>query len=516
MGYRKVLILGGTILLLFIMALPSLAATPDDEALVQKAEQNLQEENYEEALAQLTEAWEKGGHTPKKALLLGQVNRLMLNYPKAKGYLEEALRLKPDLHPAQLMLADTLIALDQPKDAVPILQKLEAAGFEPGQTAFLLGVTATKEGKYSEAIDYFRKAQTDPKMAQEATFQASLALAALNRVKEAEKTMAESIALNPQSQTADFAQRYLGVLKERAESLRPFHITVSAGYDYDSNISVSPSSPGEVTNISGKGGSVFNQTALMEYTLMPAGPFSILGQYSYFQNFHPTVPGFDIMSHFLGLTPTYGFKNGRFWLPFSYTYMDLQSSKYYTGFLLTPTYLHLLTEHVGVEVGAKYNRQYYTSPVFFTQDDRSGKAYGGSLGLYYFFKQQKGFAQVRASLEHNATTGNNWDSTTYRLLLTLLYPVTDKFKCNIFLDLRNQPFDHIFYNGVTVGNVAGAPLLPQSKRLDQILILGLQTSYELLKGLEFGIHWYYIRDNSNINLYNYKRHIVGCQFAYRY
>jgi len=39
--------------------------------------------------------------------------------------------------------------------------------------------------------------QKNPKLAQEAKFQASLALAALNRVKEARKAMEESIALNP-------------------------------------------------------------------------------------------------------------------------------------------------------------------------------------------------------------------------------------------------------------------------------------------------------------------------------
>jgi tetratricopeptide (TPR) repeat protein len=504
------------VLLLLAAASAALAISPYDDVLVQRAMQNIQQENYDEALTQLSEAWAKGTHTPEKAFLLGQVYRLMLNYPKAKEYLEEALRMKPGLHPAQLMLADTLIALDQAKEAVPVLQKLEAAGFEPGQTAFLLGIAATKDGRYSEAVDYFRKAETDPRMAQEAKFQASLALAALNRVKEAQKTMAESIALNPQTQTADFAKRYMGVLAERAETLRPFHITASMGYDYDSNISVAPAAAGQATKISGKGGSVFNQTALMEYTLLPAGPFSILGQYSYFQNFHPTVPGYDIMSHFVGVTPTYGFKNGRFWFPCSSTYMDLQSDKYYTGFLFTPTYLHLFTENIGVEVGAKYNRQYYTQPVFFVQDDRSGKAYGGSLGLYYFFKKQKGYLQARASLERNITTGNNWDSTTYRLLLSALYPITDKWKYNIFVDLMNQPFDNIFYNGVTVGNIAGAPLLPEPFRHDKILIFGMQSTYEFLKGLEFGVHWYYIRDNSNVSLYNYSRHIVGCQFAYRY
>jgi len=515
MRYRGAF-LGWLLVWFLLAACPALAVTPYDDVLVQQAAKNLQQENYDEALAQLTEAWQKGAHTPEKAFLLGQVNRLMLNYPKAKEYLEEALRLKPDFHPAQFMLADTLLALDRPKEALPILQKLEASGFEPGQTAFLLGITATKEGRYSDALGYFRKAQTDPKVGQEAMFQASLALAALNRIKEAKESMERSIAVNPQTQTADFAQRYLGVLSQRMEEQRPFHITVSAGYDYDSNISVSPSEPGQATGISGKGGSVFTQTALMEYNLFPTGPFSILGQYSYFQTFHPTVSGFDVMSHFMGLTPTYSFKSGRLWFPVSYTFMDLQSDKYYTAFLVNPTYLHLLNENIGFEVSGKYNRLYYWSPVFFPQDDRSGKLWGGSLGMYYFFKKQKGFLQSRFSYEHTHTTGANWDNSAYRLLLAALWPITDNFKYNIFLDMMIQPYEHPFYNGVTFDNIEGAPLIPQPKRMDRILIFGMQGTYEFLKGLEFGVHWYYIRDNSNIALYDYNRYIVGCQFAYRY
>ena len=77
--------------------------------------------------------------------------------------MQEAVRLKPDFRPAQLMLVDTLIALDQPKEARPILENLVAAGYEPGQTAFLMGVAATKEGQYSKALDYFRKAETTPR-----------------------------------------------------------------------------------------------------------------------------------------------------------------------------------------------------------------------------------------------------------------------------------------------------------------------------------------------------------------
>ena len=391
MAWRTGLILGFSVLLLALGTQASLAITPYDDVLVQQATQNVQQENYDEALAQLSQAWEKGAHTPEKAFLFGQVYRLMLNYAKAREYLQEALRLKPDFRPAQLMLADTLLALDQPKEARPILQNLLAAGYEPGQTAFLMGVAATKEGRYSEALDYFRKAGAEPKVAQEAKFQASLALAALNRVKEAKTAMEESIALNPQSQTADFAKRYMGVLSQRADELRPFHITVSSGFDYDSNVTLAPGGGAAEVAVSGKASAVFFQTALMEYTVLPAGPFSLLTQYSYFQNFHPAVQGYDIMSHIIGMTPTYALNNGRFWLPVNYTYMDLQSDKYYTGFLVTPTYLHLVTEKIGLEVGARFNNQHYWTPLYLSQDNRSGNAWGGNVGMYYFFKKQKGF-----------------------------------------------------------------------------------------------------------------------------
>ncbi|MCL4503332.1 MAG: tetratricopeptide repeat protein [Deltaproteobacteria bacterium] len=168
-----------------LMGAPAWGVSPYDDVLVQKAVQDLAKENYDEALAELTEAWQKGFHSPEKAFLLGQTYRRMLNYPKAKEYLEEALRLKPNLPQAQLMLADTLLSLDKPKGAIPLLQALEPTGYEPGQVTLLRGMAEAKEGRYSIALDYFQKASQDPKVAQEAKFEASLALAALNRMKEA-------------------------------------------------------------------------------------------------------------------------------------------------------------------------------------------------------------------------------------------------------------------------------------------------------------------------------------------
>jgi tetratricopeptide (TPR) repeat protein len=506
MTRKSTFILALVFLCALVFSRPGLGTTPYDDVMVQQAAQNLQQENYDEALALLTQAWEKGTRTPEKAFLLGQTYRLMLNYPKAREFLQEALRLKPNLPQAQLMLADTFLALDKPKEALPILQSLEAAGYEPGQTAYLQGMVLVKEGKYSEALEYFRKAQEDPKMAQEAAFQASLALAALNRLKEARSSMEKVIKLGPESQTADFAQRYMGLLEKRLEETRPFHFGVTTGFDYDSNVTLSPGSPGSATQVSGGGDVVYTQTAVAEYNFFADKPFSLTAQYAYYQNFHHRITSYDMWSNYCALIPTYNFKSGRLWLPMSYNYTDVGSDKYYTGFMVTPTVLYLLNQNWGLEFGARYNRKYYWTPVSVPQDDRSGKNLGGSVGAYYFFKNQKAFVQMRLSYEHDFTIGTNWDSSYYRMLLAVLYPITDKWKVNAFLDLLYQPFDNRFFDGTTFVDA----------RNDKVLIFGLQVGYEIVKGLEFNVHYYMTRDDSNVSLYDYSRHIVGCQLGYRF
>ena len=255
--------------------------------------------------------------------------------------------------------------------------------------------------------------------------------------------------------------------------------------------------------LAGQGDQVFTQTATFEYNFNANQPFSLLTQYSYFQNFHPRISSFDMMSHYVGAIPTYTYKSGRVWLPFNYNYVDVQSDKYFTGFLVNPTWLHLLNEHVGVEGTARFNRNTTGLPIGIPQDDRNGKDLGGSLGAYYFFKKQTGFLQARFSYDHDSTVGSNWDSSSYRLLLAALYPVTEKLKVNAFVDLNLQPFDHQFFNGVGIRRQA----------FDKTIITGLQITYNVWKGLDFNVHYFFTRDDSNTPLYNYTRHIVGCQLS---
>jgi len=501
-------VLGGAIVSLMITGGMAIAVSPYDDIMVDRAANNYQQENYDEALGEMNQAWEKGAKTPIKAFYLGMLHYRLGDYVKAQEYLEKTVNLKRDFHEAQLQLAILLIGLDKADQATPYLEDLAAAGFQPTQTAMLLGQAASKQKQYAKAVEYFRQAQADPKLAQEAKVQESLALAAQDRPKEAKKILESAIVQDPNSPTAGFAQRYVDTLDRRIKDTQPFHFNVTGVFDYDSNVTLQPGDTGAAQAVSGAGDFVMTQIANFEYQLFPTGTYGLMAQYSIFQNFHRRLTRYDLLSHTWGMVPSVRFQQGTLWLPFNYNYTDLQSEKYYTGFTFTPTYLHMLNPKWGLEVGTKFSRQYFWWPLPFNQEDRSGKYYGGSLGTYYFFKQQKGYLQARIYYERADSGGSNWDSSTYHLLLAALYPVTDKWKFSGFVDLAMQPFDNPWYNG--------NPTAINSTRLDKILMLGVQSTYEIYKGIEFNVHYYYVRDNSNLPLYDYNRHIWGAQIGYRY
>ena len=499
-----VLILGG----ILIAPAGTWASSTADQVLMQRVLQNLSQENYEEALRDLTRAWQQGPQTAEKAYLFGRIYRQMMEYKEAQQYLEEALRLQPVFPEAQLMLADTLIGLNQPEKAVPVLEQLQASGYEPGQTAFLQGMAAYKQKQFSRAVEYFRQAQQEPKLAQEAKFQESLALAAQNRLTEARKAMEATVNLNPDSQLAGLAQGYVTAMDVRLKDVRRFRFYGALGFDYDSNVTLQPGGPTAAQFVSGKSDWFYSQSATLEYNVIPSGPFALWGQYTYYQNFHFKIGSYDLWSNTVGLTPAYTWPNSRLWVPFVFNYSDVGSSKYFTSYNLNPTYLYLITSKVGVEAGLRLARNYYWFPVFLPQDDRSGRAIAGSLALYYFLKNQEGYLQARFSYSHDFTSGSNWENNNYLLSLSALYPVTKGLRLRAFADLNFQPYLYNWYNG--------NPAESNPKRHDTIFIGGVEATQRIYKGLEFNVHYYYIRDKSNISLYNYSRHLVGCQVGYRY
>ncbi|MCL6621983.1 MAG: tetratricopeptide repeat protein [Syntrophobacterales bacterium] len=495
-------------LLLSVPAGAAPAPPPAATALPPAVQGHLARQEYEEARELLLRAWEQGPRTAALALALGQVHRHLLDYPRALGYLEEARRQEPENPEVLFLLADTLIALDRTAEARPLLAALVARGYRPGPTQYLLGLAAAKERRPAEAAAHFRQAARDPVVAQEAALQESLSLAAARRLGEAESRLQETVRLGPYTGSGALARELLLAWEPRLPEVRRFRARVAAGFAYDSNVTLQPGAGAAAQQVSGQGDVFYHHLAELEYNLLPAGPWALWASYSFYQTLHRRLTRYDVLSHTWALTPTYVRPRTRWWLPLSFSYIDVGSDKYSTAFTASPTLLHLLTPRVGLEAGLRLARLYYWLPVFQPQDDRSGRQLGASAGLYYFLADGRGFVLLRFNYDHVATSGDNWDRNAYRLTLGARYPVTSRLTLRGFGEISWQPYVHVW-----VGDNFAAI---NPRRRDTLYTVGAEASYRLWRGLEAVASWYFIRDDSNIALYDYRRHLVGLQLGYRH
>jgi len=411
------------------------------------------------------------------------------------------------VYPEALQAAGRLITANRHEQALPILEKLAEAGFQPAKTYLYLGMVAAKQGRYDEALTYFDQAGADPETAQEAKYQRSLVLAAQGKLRDSREALQETIALNPLTPLAGLSRGYVATLEQSLREQQRLRLGVGTGVAYDSNVTLQPDATQSAQFISGRGDLLYYQHAELELSLFPARTYDVLLQYFYYQNFHRRLTAYDLLTHTVGPMFTYTFSQGKLWVPCNYNYTDLQSDKYYTAFNIAPLYLHMLNPQVGLEAGLRFTQSYYWLPVYIQNFDRTGPQGSATFGAYYFFPKRQGYLQARFGFTREFSNGSDYVNCLYRLLLAASYNPLERLNLKAGLELGIQPYDNNWVDGTTQS---------YPKRLDKMLLLRLDMTVGLYKGLEFNTHYYFETYDSNISLFTYNRHLVGCQLVYRY
>ncbi|HAY20827.1 hypothetical protein [Desulfobacca acetoxidans] len=308
---------------------------------------------------------------------------------------------------------------------------------------------------------------------------------------------------------------------EQAKTL-PIEMGFSAGLGFDSNVS---SNPMQINDESaqlkyGTGDFFYEHNANIGYTLPVTSDFGVKAQYFVNQNFHFRLTRFDILSHNISLIPKLRLFNnsGELVGLCNFNYLDIGSDKYRTFFTFIPTYFQMLTEKLMLETSLGYERRYYYAPIQTCHDDASAHNYTAGIGVYYFTNPERtAYLQMRFGYEGNAAFGNNWDYQAFRLLTAAAFPIVQKLRARIYLDLTYQWFSANWFDAHKSANpiyVATHPPFP--KRQDEIVAAGAQFFYDIRKDLALQANMDVVRDSSNIFWYAYDRYVFSLFLNYHY
>lgn len=461
-------------------------------------------ENFDEAVVLLKKARQEDPNSSLAAYYLGITYKQLQDYKLAKGQLTDAVTLTPKIKEALVELIEVLYQLGEIEEAKSYIATAERENIKPSQVAFLKGLVLLKAGENMDAITAFENAKViDPSLAQAADYQVGIANLKEKRFAEAKKVFHEIIILDPNSDLAGLSNEYMEALKRKEEAERPFRATLNVSGQYDTNVLLKPGDDTVATGISdesdwrevvtfmGQGRKKFNDN------------LGIDGQYSMYFAHQNDLGAYDVLSHTVVVTPNYYFKNGTLGIASGYNYTDVGRSKYMTTISASPLINYIIGNKHMLQANFKYQKKDFARDPFIPDEDRNSNDYGGGLGYYFFFAENKGFFGLHYGLNKEDAKGVNWRYLGNRFTATVLYPFFKKFKLSVAGDAFLQDFS----DTNTIFRV---------KRDDKVYTVSSMLAYNFWKEAELQFRYTYVRDNSNITVYDYDRSIYGLGIEYKF
>lgn len=454
-------------------------------------------ENYDEALTTLKKAREEAPTSTLAAYYLGLTYKQLQNYKEALAGLRDAVTYSPKIKGALIELIDCLYQLGQLDEAKRWIGEAEKEGIRPAQAAFLKGLVLIKDGNAKDAIAAFEDAKNlDKSMTQACDYQIGVAHLKGKKFKDARRAFEEVVLVDPSSNMANFANEYMKAIEKREEVMRPLKLTFGVAWQYDDNVVLKPDDTSIAVDIADKADSREVYTGNAEYDYRFNDRLGVKGQYFFYYAKQNNLGFYDLVSNTFAIQPSVYFKNSLLTFPCAYNYLLVNDKAYLSQVTTSGIYNFMVgTWNMG-QVFIKYQNKDYLWEPSTPDENRDANDLGGGAGWYFFFAKNKGFLNIRYALNKEETKGNNWDYLGNRASATALIPIFDKLNWTISGDMFLQDF----LNTHTIYNV---------HRKDTVYTLSTLLAYKFFKESEIQFQYTYVKDTSNISIYDYTRNIFS-------
>lgn len=458
-------------------------------------------ENFDEALILLKQARDEEPASTLAAYYMGLTYKQMQDYRSAIPALRDAVTYSPKIKGALIELIDCLYQTGDLEQAGQWIAEAEREDVRPAQTAFLKGLVLMKLEKPSDAIEAFEKAKRlDPSMEQACAYQIGVAHLKNREYAQANDVFRQVIITNPNSTMANYANEYVNAIGKAPEMQKPWRIEAGIAWEYDSNVVLLPDTDSAAVGISDKGDSREVTTALAEYNYRPNDKFGIRGQYSFYWAKQNNLGFYDTVSQSFILQPTAYTPDSMLSIPVGFNLVNVNDKAYLATPSCAVSYNTMFRPWIMGQALALYRYKNYFWAPWIPDENRNSNELAGSYGWYLFFDKNRGFFNVRYTLNNEWTAGQDWAYVGNRATAALLIPSTailpkfDRMNLTVSADAFFQNFHH-------------TNVVYDIQRRDQVYTLSALASYKIYKDSEIVLQYTCVKDNSNISVYEYTRNI---------
>lgn len=471
----------------------------EGEDLLSQGIREYKGENYEEALATLTQA-EGTGTNGTVSYYLGMTYKRMGDHRTALRYLTEAQQLGTNEAGLYREIADCNLALDDYAAARTALSDGEKAGAPQGELDYTRGLLLMREKNYDGALAAFTKAgEEEPKLAGMAQFQTAMVLAAQQKPQQARSVLQSLIAADYDTEVTAYARDYERQFAAALEEHRTWRGTLQAAYMYDSNAIGEPQNTAGLPTLPTAHDGALVANLRLDYQPLLDGNLLFSGRYTVNSVTYENLNSNNQITQSLTLTPGFGKGTTSFSLPLFYNHTFIDSEQYLHSFGARPTLsLRLGKAHIAQLLGSYTKRMMlfdYINQATERTESRDSDIFMAGAGYVFLFAEGQGMANLRYEWSHDDTDGTNWRNTGNRVAASALIPIKPDLSANIGGSAFYQNYDGINNYFSTA-------------RKDVIYTAATGLGWELNPMTKLTLQFNLTRADSNVAVYDYVRRTV--------
>ncbi|RME06481.1 MAG: tetratricopeptide repeat protein [Deltaproteobacteria bacterium] len=434
-----------------LLALPlPAAASLQSEIAFAKGALAFEASRYEEAVALLGRASEEDPDNARIHYYLGLCfNRISL-FEDARREFQKTLELDPSLREANFDLGIACYKLEDYACALTSFERSEDAHVDLSLARYYRGYLHHLVGHHEEAITLLSEvASADARLAQPANYYVGISQEALGRHDAAKSAFEAAIALDPSTDIAVAARRYLSEVEVKEEEGKRLAFSLDLGVEGDTNVILAPTAgdplSGEAIQLENRAG--VRGIAALDARFTPLRKGGIEGGIgvSYYQNYHPDINRDDtidltrfnlisatgevfgayrrdFMNRPLGFRVRYRFNGG--WLASErfQTYHEIVPSLSLTERPFTTSRLSYTLNILDLTDPSE-NEVFDASGNMISIEARSATNHKIGLDQFFFFREETIRLELGYRLDFNRAEGDDFDWLGHRGRVRLKTPL---------------------------------------------------------------------------------------------